>query len=276
MTLSKKFFIVGCQRSGTTLLRLILESHSKISCRDEPRCYETLSKPHELEETLLQEDKKWIGFKIPRFTEQLDASKIFDYGTPNISEPFPNFYEGDPIIFIVRDVRDVVCSMRELTADNIQWMKKWGVPTVKYNIQNSPEFCNQFSADIEKVTKLEFSDFSTGSFFWKYKNAAYFRYKKNGFPIFKIKYEDLVQKPAKILPHLLDFLDLEWEESVINHHTITHSEVDERGFAIGNTNSHKPIGTFHVGRYKNELTEKQIKEVSLISKDMMNSFGYEI
>lgn len=70
--ITKEFLIVGCQRSGTTLLRLVLESHSSIISIDEPASYELLSnnKKLEIKKKNLKE-KKWIGFKIPRFTEQI-------------------------------------------------------------------------------------------------------------------------------------------------------------------------------------------------------------
>ena len=140
-----KIFIIGCARSGTTLLKLILESHSKIACLDEPNCYETLAVRKKLENTLLQnQDKKWLGFKINRFAEQLDAPTIYDYGTPNVSGPIANFYQNEPLIFIVRDVRDVVCSMIELVADGIPFMERWCVPIVHYNIRNSPKFLRRF------------------------------------------------------------------------------------------------------------------------------------
>jgi hypothetical protein len=37
-------FIVGCQRSGTTMLRLILDSHSRISCGPETRFLEDMER----------------------------------------------------------------------------------------------------------------------------------------------------------------------------------------------------------------------------------------
>ncbi len=99
--LPKKFFIIGCQRSGTTMLRLVLETHSLISCRDEPGCYEILSDPKKIQSLFINEsEKKWVGYKIPRFTEQLNKEKIFDYGTPNVSKPFLNFYSNDPLVYI--------------------------------------------------------------------------------------------------------------------------------------------------------------------------------
>jgi len=276
-SLPKKFFIIGCQRSGTTMLRLILESHSFISCKDEPVCYEILSDPNKIQKLLIQEKgKKWQGFKIPRFSEQLDRTKIFDYGTPNVSEPFSNFYDNNPLIFIVRDVRDVVCSMIELKAKNKSWIDKWGIPIVKYWINNSNEFRDRFPSEILLLKKLNFSEFATGAFFWKYKNDAYFRYSKLNFPLIKNRYEDFVKNPRPFLESIMNFLDLEWEDSLLKHYTLEHSETDENGFAIGSTDSNRPISSFHVGRYKEELTNEQIEDIISISGDMMKSFGYKI
>jgi len=40
----RPIFIVGCQRSGTTMLRLMLDSHSRISCGPETRFLEDLER----------------------------------------------------------------------------------------------------------------------------------------------------------------------------------------------------------------------------------------
>ena len=37
LTSNPPIFLVGCQRSGTTMLRLVLDSHSRISCGPETR-----------------------------------------------------------------------------------------------------------------------------------------------------------------------------------------------------------------------------------------------
>jgi hypothetical protein len=259
------------------MLRLVLESHSLISCEDEPTCYEILSDKEKINEFLLQEkSKKWQGFKIPRFAEQLDYTEIFDYGTPNVSHPFPNFYENEPLIFMIRDVRDVVCSMMELKAGKNSWIETWGIPIVKYQIENLKGFNERFSSEISLLKESEFSPYATAAFFWKYKNESYFKYLDLGFPMVKIFYEKFVEKPTPYLKSILNLLELNWEDSLLQHHLLEHSQVDKRGMAIGNTDSTRKISDFHKARYKEELTQDQINEILLISGDTMKSFGYAI
>ena len=71
-TMQERFFILGCQRSGTTLLRLILEVHPDVFCYDELKGYAVL-------QGAIQEDlphARLIGFKIPRWTEQMNCEVL--------------------------------------------------------------------------------------------------------------------------------------------------------------------------------------------------------
>jgi Sulfotransferase family len=43
MARSGRFFVAGCQRSGTTLLRLVLECHPRVYCFDEAIGYRVLA-----------------------------------------------------------------------------------------------------------------------------------------------------------------------------------------------------------------------------------------
>jgi len=117
-----------------------LNSHSKIICHDESKAHDILDDNQKLESILNKEtEKQWIGFKIPRFTEQLNNSSLFDYG---LSHTTPNFYKKDPLFFIIRDVRDVVCSMINLCFGEISWLQKWGIPIIEFWIEKFIVFKN--------------------------------------------------------------------------------------------------------------------------------------
>lgn len=271
--MSKIFLIIGCQRSGTTLLRIILESHTKISCFDEPKSYEHLRDKQKLSSIVSKESgKKWLGFKIPILTEQLTNTKLHDHSLPY---ELTNFYQKEPLIFIIRDVRDVICSMKNLLVDNSNWLHRWGVPIVEYWIKNSEKFRNEFDSEIKIVKNSSEYELSMGSLYWKYKSKSYFKYLELGdFPIIKIMYEDLVQQSKETINSIIEFLGLEWENSLLQHYRLAHTETNERGLTVGNTNVNMPIEAFHVGRYKKELNENQLNEIMAISDDLMKLYGY--
>ena len=119
-------------------------------------------------------------------------------------------------------------------------------------------------------------ELAMAALYWKFKSKCYFRYIQLDFPIIKIKYEDVVQNPGEKIALVIKHLELDWEDSLLQHHRTEHSETDEKGFAIGGTDSHMPISKFHLERYKNELTIKQLDEIFSISGDLMESFGYSL
>jgi hypothetical protein len=92
----------------------------------------------------------------------------------------------------------------------------------------------------------------------------------------KIQYENLVKKPNNEINKITNFLNIETESALFHHHQFSHDEVDENGYAIGNTNSKMPISDFHVGIFRNNLSDEQIKEIDLISDDLMKRLQIQI
>jgi hypothetical protein len=125
----RRFLIAGCQRSGTTMMRLILESHKNIQCVDEQYSYEMLSG------RLAQPDTTGalLGFKIPVWTEQLLQAQLHwnEYAYLYGSDPVPNFYDREPIIFMVRSPFDTISSMLRLKVESDSWLQRVGVPVVR-------------------------------------------------------------------------------------------------------------------------------------------------
>ena len=91
-----------------------------------------------------------------------------------------------------------------------------------------------------------------------------------------MRYEDVVRDPRESISPLMTHLGLSWEDALLRHHRIEHSEVDAEGLAIGGTDSRMPISGFHVERYKSELTGNQVDEILSISGDLMELFDYSV
>jgi len=90
--------ITGCQRSGTTLLNLILDSHPQIRGMDEWEFEETL-----VDEYLTgPEYHPCVAFKLPKVSYLIPALQSIP---------------GIKVLWCIRDPRDVVTSMVRLQQD---------------------------------------------------------------------------------------------------------------------------------------------------------------
>jgi len=274
VTLPKIFFILGCQRTGTTLMRLILESHSKVSCVDENRGYEILSNQTFLKNELKKNNKKnWIGFKTPRITEQMFEPFLADVG---INLRTKNMYKGMPIIFMVRNILDSVASMKTLDQDGTSWLKIWAKQTVDFWCETTPNFKRKFKRELALLEKTKNKDIVAGAIYWKYKNSSYFKYKDEAVPLIKIKYEDLVTEKKATVKKVLNFLNLEWEDSVLEPEKHIHTETDEFGITVGKNNTKIPINENSINRYKKILSRNEIIDSLEVTLDLMTKLGYNV
>ena len=254
------FSISGCQRSGTTLMRLILDSHKKIHCFDELKSYDILKgtpgQPKPLIARIPANGPAITGFKIPRLAEQLDYEYFdeFEYGK------FPNEVREFPTVFMIRNVLDVISSMVSLKLNETNWLRAHGLPILKF-MAEKPRFRHHYHNELEYIQKTNENSFAVGALIWRYKTEAIFRYLDQGMMIKPVFYDELILNPQLIIRDILEFLKLDWDISVLNHHTIEHDEVNADGMAIGQTNAREPI---HHKSYK-----KNIEIYDINAKDMI-------
>ncbi len=94
--MNKPILITGCQRSGTTLLHLILDSHPRIHSIDESGYA-----ADKVDDYLENPDfHPFVSLKLPRFASNLACL------TRNLSEL--------KVLWCIRDPRDVIASMVNL------------------------------------------------------------------------------------------------------------------------------------------------------------------
>jgi protein-tyrosine sulfotransferase len=259
------FFVTGCQRSGTTLLRLILGSHSRIKCFDElisehflPNLHNGVTPPE-----LAKFKNVRIGFKVPRFAEQFLNSEMADpdYGR------FPTCYKAQEIVFILRNPLDVIASMATLQVQGESWLLRHGRRTLLWNSQNA-DFSSAYKEELAKIKQYPDRWELVGALYWCYKNEALLEYVANRLPIYPILYEDLVASPTWVLEPLVDRLGLRWESALLAHHEQAHGETSTDGFTIGRTQSRLPISDSSIGKYREVLNQKQIANIRSMTGDL--------
>jgi sulfotransferase family protein len=270
-------FIVGCARSGTTLLRLMLSAHSRISISSEGAyiyrlrsrlaSYGDVSDPHHLKalhQDLLPllEAEKFLS--VPSFDQLLDWVEQFG-----------------------PDVRSIITFYGTWQAriegkERLAW---WGdnAPDHVYHI---PFFNHLFPAskvifmirdprdtyasskaalgyDLHRAVGQWEKALLDGALAESYLGPARVR---------QLKYEDLVTAPRARLQALCAFLGVEYEEAMLNYH---HSDAAK---AVARLNHHKnllsPVFATSVRRYRQFLTQEEIAAVQDRLYSPMTCLGY--
>ena len=257
-----EFFIVGSQRSGTTLARLVLNSHPKVLVYDEVVGYGFLCTGRR---EGLTDKITHVGFKLPRFTEQLAHSTLKDHG---IKESTEWSYGDQAIIFMLRDVRDTVCSMNGLMlGKKTSWLASYGASGLKAQLGN-PAFQEKYTDDIAMARRWGWPLVCIGAIHWKYKTAAVMDYIERGWPVMPLQYEALVNKPRPLLRKTVQFLGLEWSPKLMQHHQTEHQELLAGGLAVGQTDPKRAIDTGSVERWREELTKVEVDMIMQLAGDL--------
>ena len=217
----RPIFIVGCQRSGTTLLRLILDAHPRLSVGPESRFLDDLAKvtgeewpriePYGLPRDFLNQRfaqlfhdfhaayaesrgrVRW-GDKSPRYTLRI----------PFLDELFPTCQ----VIHVVRDGRDVVSSHRE----------RWGYASAYKATAKWQRYIEAARAAGAELGPERFTE---------------------------VRYEHLVSDPEPTLRVLLEFLGEPWDDAVLHHHDAPHDVT--AGYQERKAPATGPIGRDRVG-----------------------------
>ena len=122
----RPIFIVGCQRSGTTMLRLMLDSHSQISCGPETRFLEDLERIVGPDWKRLSQfgysQEEWLK-RIRAFFEGIQSDYARSRGKTRWADKSPRYalhihfllqvFPDAQIVHVIRDGRDVAVSHRK-------------------------------------------------------------------------------------------------------------------------------------------------------------------
>jgi hypothetical protein len=255
----KKFpiFIFGCQRSGTSILRRVLDSHSNIACPPETGFLVQLSKIYEIKRVLncvnslgftdqnvLDEMKHFTSYFLENYCLK-KGKKRWAEKTPhyvNHMETIDKMFNRDVVyIGIIRNGMDVAYSL------------------CQYNWSILDDYLNN---GYEKpVAAIKF---------WKKQTEKIINFKNKIAKdrMFLINFEELTNTPNIILPQIFDFLDERWENSILDYSSFEH----DKGFEDPEVdNFEKIIPNSNI--YKNWTLEIQ-NSVYSEEKSFLNKLGY--
>ena len=255
------FFIVGCPRTGTTLVSQALDNHSRLAVFHETqyypvfhphlRYYGDLGKPANAAR-LIGDVRDWLTLQEvePPPPDQLAATSfegvlaaLLDAHarrlgkarggdkTPHhhaylreITTSFPH----SPVIFLVRDPRDTVKS-----------------------------YCHIFGAKVDHACSA-----------W---NKAYTSYAAFADSVHTVRYEELVNDPAGVLEPVCSLLGEQYEPEMLSF----HERVPERMRRLPDVGLvTSPVSSSSVGGYR-ELPAQVIARIEALCAEGMERLGYE-
>jgi len=213
-----------------------------------------------------------VGFKVPRFAEQLTRREFRDltYGV------FSSFYHDEQVIHILRDVLDVVGSMLKLkAAGETSWLEMYGVSILQTMIRH-PDINGALKRKYTEVEEQGLPLHLVGALYWEIKNHGYFDLQVCKKPVMSVKYEHLVTSPEYELRRICRFLGIDWHAALLNHPAYLHGELDQRGRAIGETDPQRSIDANSVGGYRAVLTEQQIDDITSLTREMSHRLTCDV
>lgn len=94
--------------------------------------------------------------------------------------------------------------------------------------------------------------------------------------VIEIHYEALVREPEPTLRRLLDALELRWHPAVLDHTAVRHDLLEHphahpSAAAVG-----RPIHTAAIGRHRRDLSPHELETFEAIAGDWLERMGYEL
>jgi hypothetical protein len=252
----------GCGRSGTTLLRMMLDSHRRICCGPESSVFRRRAiEPDALAERFgfaHSEVRRIYGVSPsrPAFIEAFAGLCMQKAGKQRWAEKTPRnigrigeifrCFPNARFVHVLRDGRDVACSLRTHPRHTVVDGKLVPVDTWK----PIAGCARRWVRDIE------------GSRRWW------------GDPRFHaVRYEDLVLDPKPVLERLMAFIGEDWDEGMLAHADADSPFRDATRFAQ-NPEALGAVSTASLSRWQRDLDARDKRIFKRIAGKLLVELGY--
>lgn len=272
-------FMVGEQRSGSNLLRLILNESSSIAAPHPPHILQRMMPLVHIYGDL--ENKKKFKKLIDDVCKLVELNPVpWDKVKLNRKEIL-NRCKENSLIAVYGAIMDLYAKAHNADA----WMCKsmqnihWAEEINQYF--DNPKYIYLYR-DPRDVT-LSFTKAVIGEkhpyFIAKQWNelqelciAQMSSHGKDN--IFPISYENLLKSPDKIIRDLCQFLNIEFSAKMLDFHTSKEAERSAKSSSLWE-NLSQPIKTNNSKKFLNELSTEDIKIIESITGNVMDTLGYE-
>lgn len=271
--------IVGCQRSGTTLVAEILGSHPHSLLIEEgppaTRWYRaalgSASSAHVAAKfrlccRLARKDYREPANRVGWSGSVRGGISHVVLKAPNLtysSEAIGSVWPSAPIIYLQRDIRAVVASALSLSrvpiADNQLRL-----------IRDSDDMTERLAEELEVLERLgtDVAPHLKMALVARMKMSLADQFRQHGLQVLQVKYESLVAEPEIEIPRMLSHVGLQPADECFRHETVLV------GSGPGDTVRERSIDTRSVQSWETKLTPRQADQIWDLVGDFMESMGY--
>lgn len=232
MSNQRPIFIVGCPRSGTTMLRLILDAHPNISCGPETGFLTEWGKSidsHWSHLALYGFERTYWDQKSADFFATFQTEYATKRGKQRWAEKTPQYtphleyilrlFPDSQIIHIIRDGRDVMVSH----------LQRWGYRAALRGMKQWRQYIEITRAVGKQLPAEQY---------------------------YELRYESLVQAPEQTLRKLMGYLQEPWEDGLLRFMDVPHDvqpTYTEHTEAVQGGRGSAAIYTARVGTWEQDL-----------------------
>lgn len=239
--MSEPVFLVGTQRSGTTLLCRMLTAHPQVFIKNElpvRQVFRQGANRSDIVEGIDYFVRQQYGCGITQLLEKEGKTRwgLKDPELTDYLELLEQFLPDARFVIIIRDARAVVNSYME---------NKWGLGTNAY----------------------------TGAWRWRNEVATQLEFQAR-FPesTLVIHYEDLVSRQESVLHEVSRFLDLEFSDEMLNYAESKSYVIPSRENRNTFSKPDPRIGE----KWKSRLTDRQVRVIEFVAGDLIEQLGYSL
>lgn len=274
-------FVVGAARSGTTLLRLILDAHSDLAVCGELHFYDQISQFRRWAPIL--QDERDLRL-VERWVKRTVALRLMESGRAILKRALDRLRAKLPcewselhrsLMQAYADVSDrPKARLGEKTPANVRYMSEIlrSFPNAKFiHLVRDPRAVAASSIDVPGNS----NDVLIHTLTWRCDvfSAREFAMKSSPGVVTEVRYEDLVRAPVRELRRLTNFLDIPFEEKMLRFHSDAGDSLatEEEPWKTG---AGQPIYQSSIDRWKKRLNPAQIRLVELAAGDFPSRYNY--
>ncbi|HEX2494082.1 MAG TPA: sulfotransferase [Steroidobacter sp.] len=258
-------FVGGVPRSGTTLLRVILDTHPRIFCGTELRVVQALAnlwasaEQHsgELLQLAYGTTRETVRQAFAELVTSFLAPAWRASGKPRVAEKTPSnvlvfpalriLFPQSPLIHVIRDARDVVASRLERDK-----------ATASFPI-DAAALARERAREWTSTMRLRRRFLADAS-------------AREGY--FEIRYEDLVRAPEAALKPLFEFIGEDFDPSVLEFHRVQRNTAGSEEWSSEAVS--RSIFASSIGRWKAALSARERDAVLMEAHEQLSELGYEL